>query len=113
MEPYLELHARGQAHSVEAWRDGQLVGGLYGVHLGAAFFGESMFVKPDVGGRDASKVCLTHLVERMRANGFQLLDSQFANPHLERFGCVEIPADEYLMRLTIALRVNAPWEHPC
>ncbi|HXZ86099.1 MAG TPA: leucyl/phenylalanyl-tRNA--protein transferase, partial [Myxococcota bacterium] len=70
---YLDLFARGFAHSVEAWRDGRLVGGLYGVHIGAAFFGESMFSRPELGGRDSSKLCLATLVEWLRAGGFRLL----------------------------------------
>lgn len=106
---YCELHARGFAHSVEAWREGELVGGLYGVALGAAFFGESMFSRPEKGGRDASKVCLVALVETLRAGGFTLLDTQFATSHLERFGCVEIPRAEYLERLQHALARRAVW----
>jgi leucyl/phenylalanyl-tRNA--protein transferase len=106
---YVELHARGFAHSVEAWRDGQLVGGLYGVHLGAAFFGESMFSRPEAGGRDSSKLCLATLVDWLRAGGFQLLDTQFRTPHLARFGCVEIPRDEYLERLEAALELRGRW----
>jgi len=106
---YLALHARGLAHSVEAWRDGQLVGGLYGVHLGAAFFGESMFSRPEAGGRDSSKLCLVALVEWLRKGGFRLLDTQFNTPHLARFGCVEITREEYLTQLAHALRVRASW----
>lgn len=106
---YCELAARGFAHSVEAWRDGELVGGLYGVALGAAFFGESMFSRPEKGGRDASKVCLVALVETLRAGGFTLLDTQFTTRHLERFGCVEIPRAEYLERLADALARRATW----
>lgn len=106
---YCELHARGFAHSVEAWREGELVGGLYGVALGAAFFGESMFSRPEKGGRDASKVCLVALVETLRAGGFTLLDTQFATSHLERFGCVEIPRAEYLQRLQHALARRGVW----
>ena len=97
---YARLHEMGFAHSVEAWRDGRLVGGLYGVSLGAAFFGESMFHR----ARDASKVALVHLVDRLRARGFELLDAQASTQHLRRFGCVDIPADEYLLRLKRALR---------
>lgn len=106
---YSGLHERGFAHSVEAWRGGQLVGGLYGVHIGAAFFGESMFVRPELGGTGASKVCLVHLVEHLRAIGGRLLDTQFTNPHLERFGCVEIPRDDYLVRLEDAARRPVDW----
>jgi leucyl/phenylalanyl-tRNA--protein transferase len=106
---YVELHARGFAHSVEAWREGRLVGGLYGVHIGAAFFGESMFSRPEHGGRDASKVCLVTLVDWLRAGGFHLLDTQFRTPHLARFGCVEIPRAEYLERLEEALERSGRW----
>jgi len=109
IEPYLELFARGFAHSVEAWRDGALVGGLYGVHLGAAFFGESMFSRPEAGGRDASKVCLVALVERLRRGGFRLLDTQFRTPHLARFGCVELPRERYLELLDDALGRHGRW----
>jgi leucyl/phenylalanyl-tRNA--protein transferase len=109
---YAELHAAGHAHSVEAWADGRLVGGLYGVHLGAAFFGESMFIHPELGGRDASKVCLVALVENMKERGFLLLDTQFTNEHLEQFGCVEIPRDDYLRRLEVALLREADWGEP-
>jgi len=95
----LELFARGVAHSVEAWRDEELVGGLYGVALGAAFFGESMFSTR----RDASKVALTHLVGRLRAGGFRLLDTQFVTDHLSTFGAIEIDKTEYRRRLEAAL----------
>ena len=100
---YCDLHDRGAAHSLEAWRDGRLVGGVYGVHLGGAFFGESMFSRPKIGGTDASKVCLVHLVERLQARGFSLLDTQYVNEHLRQFGCVEIPGDSYAELLRIAL----------
>ena len=106
---YVELHALGHAHSVEAWRDGRLVGGLYGVHLGAAFFGESMFSRPEAGGRDSSKLCLVTLVEWLRAGGFRLLDTQFRTPHLARFGCVEISRKRYLAQLERALEHTASW----
>ncbi|MBI3113353.1 MAG: leucyl/phenylalanyl-tRNA--protein transferase, partial [Rhodospirillales bacterium] len=89
----------GFAHSVEAWRDGRLVGGLYGVAMGGAFFGESMFSSV----RDASKVALVHLVARLRLGGFKLLDVQFITDHLRQFGAVEIPARLYLERLEAAL----------
>lgn len=104
LQAYIELFERGFAHSVEAWRDGDLVGGLYGVHVGGAFFGESMFSRPNAGGTDASKVCLVHLVERLRRNGFTLLDTQFVNEHLEQFGCTEISAADYDARLLQAIR---------
>jgi leucyl/phenylalanyl-tRNA--protein transferase len=109
IELYCELAARGFAHSIEAWRGGELVGGLYGVSIGAAFFGESMFSRPERGGRDASKVCLVALVRTLRAGGYVLLDTQFATRHLERFGCVEIPREEYLARLEAALARRALW----
>jgi leucyl/phenylalanyl-tRNA--protein transferase len=96
---YEALHALGLAHSVEAWRGGELAGGLYGVALGGAYFGESMFSR----GRDASKVALAALVERLRARGYLLLDTQFLTPHLARFGAVAIPRAEYLHRLAAAL----------
>lgn len=92
---YCELHARGHAHSVECWREGQLVGGLYGVSLGAAFFGESMFSRE----RDASKIALVYLVARLIAGGYKLLDTQFVTEHLKQFGAIEIPRDEYRVRL--------------
>lgn len=88
---YAELYERGDAHSVECWLDGELVGGLYGVSLGAAFFGESMFSR----ARDASKVALVHLVGRLKAGGYRLLDTQFVTEHLKQFGAVEIPRTEY------------------
>ena len=99
IKAYVRLHDLGFAHSVECWRGDALAGGLYGVSLGAAFFGESMFHR----ARDASKVALVHLVERLRERGFELLDTQATTSHLERFGCVEIPAREYLVRLRKAL----------
>ena len=102
---YCTLHALGLAHSVECYRDGRLEGGLYGVHLGAAFFGESMFHR----GRDASKVALVALVERMKRQGFTLLDVQFGTEHLSRFGVIEIPCAEYLARLAEALDKPCAW----
>jgi leucyl/phenylalanyl-tRNA--protein transferase len=100
LESYIELHRLGFAHSVEAWQGGQLAGGLYGVHLGRAFFGESMFHRV----ADASKVALVALVERLKTRGFLLLDTQWTTPHLEQFGAIEIPRDEYLRRLARALK---------
>ena len=97
-----ELHARGFAHSVEAWLDGRLAGGLYGIALGGAFFGESMFSTE----RDASKVALTHLVARLTVGGFTLLDSQFITDHLTTFGAEEITRAEYARRLAAALGVE-------
>lgn len=106
---YGRLHAMGTAHTVEAWRQGVLVGGLYGVRLGAAFFAESMFHRAEAGGSDASKVCLVRLVEILRAGGFDLVDVQYLTPHLARFGCLEIPRADYLERLARALRRTAAW----
>ncbi len=100
---YLELHRRGHAHSVEAWLGDALVGGLYGVAIGGAFFGESMFSRPLEGGRDASKVCLVSLVNRLRARRFVLLDCQYANPHMVSLGAIEISADDYLASLAVAI----------
>jgi leucyl/phenylalanyl-tRNA--protein transferase len=102
---YGALFAAGHAHSVECWRDGELAGGLYGVQLGAAFFGESMFSK----ARDASKVALVHLVDGLIRGGFMLLDTQFLTSHLARFGAVEIPRDEYLLELQRAIAQLAVW----
>ncbi len=106
---YVDLHAHGLAHSVEAFLDERLVGGLYGVHIGAAFFGESMFSRPEQGGTDASKICLVELVEGLRAGGFTLLDIQFSTPHLARFGCVEIPRARYLSMLEDAIERRGNW----
>ena len=92
---YAELNARGHAHSIECWRDERLVGGLYGVTLGGAFFGESMFSRE----RDASKVALVHLVARLKRGGWRLLDAQFLTAHLSQFGAVEMPQAAYLRKL--------------
>jgi len=102
---YTALHASGHAHSLECWHDGELVGGLYGVRLGAAFFGESMFSRQ----RDASKVALVHLVQGLKRSGFVLLDTQFITAHLARFGAIEIPRERYLLKLHDALNREAPW----
>jgi len=102
VDSYVALHRLGLAHSVEAWRGGQLAGGLYGVALGGVFFGESMFHRET----DASKIALIALVERLNQRGFRLLDTQWSTPHLEQFGAVEIPRREYLRRLARALRVT-------
>ena len=96
---YTKLHRLGFAHSVESWLNEQLVGGLYGVTMGGLFAGESMFSQR----RDASKVALVHLIERLQTRGFQLLDVQFMTEHLRRFGALEIPAAEYERRLVGAL----------
>ncbi len=99
---YARLHAMGFAHSVEVWWDGQLAGGLYGVSLGGAFFGESMFHRRT----DASKIALVSLVERLRDRGYALLDAQASTSHLRTFGCLELPAPEYLRRLDAALQLR-------
>ncbi len=96
---YLQLHALGFAHSVETWKEGALAGGLYGVALGGAFFGESMFSR----ARHASKIALVHLVERLHERKFELLDTQFITPHLARFGTIEISREEYLAFLGKAI----------
>ncbi|NCT41374.1 MAG: leucyl/phenylalanyl-tRNA--protein transferase [Alphaproteobacteria bacterium] len=97
---FIKLHKMGHAHSVEAWNDeGELVGGLYGLAMGGAFFGESMFSR----ATDASKITLAHLVARLWKGGFVLLDTQFVNEHLEQFGVYEVTHEQYLMQLTEAL----------
>ena len=98
-----ELFRKGHVHTVEAWRDGALVGGLYGLALGGAFFGESMFARE----RDASKVALVHLMARLKRGGFTLVDTQFLTPHLVQFGAVEIPRDDYVRLLDEALAGKA------
>ena len=100
---YSALFERGAAHSVECWQEGELVGGLYGVSIGAAFFGESMFSRVT----DASKVALAHLVARLRRGGFRLLDTQFLTPHLAQFGAIEISRARYHRLLAEALRYRA------
>ena len=102
IESYCALHAQGYAHSVEVRQDGALVGGLYGVALGGAFFGESMFHH----ATDASKVALVALVNRLRARGFVLLDTQWVTAHLQQFGAIEIPRPEYLRRLDESLKLE-------
>src|SRR5436190_7494220 len=102
VESYERLHRVGHAHSVEAWQDGKLAGGLYGVTIGGAFFGESMFHHV----RDASKVALLGLVEHLRSRKFVLLDTQWLTPHLQQFGAIEVPRTKYLHLLTTA--VNLP-----
>ncbi len=99
---YTELHHMGYAHSVESWYQGQLVGGLYGVALGGAFFGESMFSRMP----DASKVAFVALIERLRERGFVLLDAQYSNPHTQRLGAIEIPRSEFLARLRVAVQLH-------
>lgn len=103
LELYTALHRLGHAHSVEAWQGGLLVGGLYGVSLGAAFFGESMFAR----ARDASKIALVHLVARLIVGGYRLLDAQFMTEHLRQFGTVEIKQADYLVLLADAVARDA------
>lgn len=100
---YNVLHERGQCHSVECWQEGKLVGGLYGVALGGAFFGESMFSR----ARDASKIALCHLVARLRAGGFVLLDTQFITDHLAQFGTIEVARPVYKQQLQAAISTAA------
>ena len=100
---YLALHATGRAHSVEVWMDGALAGGVFGVTLGAAYFGESMFSRRT----DGSKLALAHLVDRLRTGGFQLFDTQFTTSHLESLGAVEIPRAEYRRQLHLAIATPA------
>ncbi len=102
---YTQLHHVGLAHSVEAWKEGELVGGLYGVSLGGAFMGESMFSR----ATDASKVCLVALVEHLKARGFVLHDVQYWTPHLATLGVTEIPRKQYERRLRAALRLECSW----
>jgi leucyl/phenylalanyl-tRNA--protein transferase len=102
IESYEKLHELGHAHSVEAWHDDKLAGGLYGVSVGGAFFGESMFHRE----RDASKMALVALVERLRAKNFVLLDTQWLTPHLAQFGAVEISRTQYLHLLTGAVELK-------
>ena len=102
---FAELHEKGYAHSVECWRDGELAGGLYGVAIGGAFFAESMFSR----SRDASKVALAHLVDRLCATRFVLLDVQMNTPHLARLGVVVISREAYEIHLARALTVSTDW----
>ena len=103
LDAYAELHRLGHCHSVEAWQDDQLVGGLYGVSLGSAFFGESMFSRQT----DASKICLVKLVDHLRQRGFTLLDTQLTTDHLKKFGAVDVPRKQYEKLLAQALLKNA------
>ncbi len=100
---YCDLHEMGFAHSVECWRDDSLVGGLYGVALGGAFFGESMFSRAP----NASKIALVHLAARLKKGGFELLDTQFETPHLRQFGVTEIPREDYRTQLSTSVRKTA------
>lgn len=99
LDAYRLLHRIGHAHSIEVWQDGRLAGGLYGVRIGAAFFGESMFSR----ATDASKAALAHLVARLKVGGFRLLDAQFLTPHLASLGAVEVSRDDYLQLLSVAV----------
>ncbi len=105
IKTYTYLHLAGVTHSVEAWQNGRLQGGLYGVALGAAFMGESMFSY----ATDASKVCLVALVEHLKVRGYVLHDTQFTTPHLESLGVTEIPRKMYEKRLKEALRLRCSW----
>jgi len=100
---YSNLHKIGHAHSIEAWQKNRLVGGLYGVSLGSAFFGESMFSIVS----NSSKVCLVYLLANLKIKGFRLLDTQFINPHLKKLGAIEIPRKKYLKMLGNSLKKNA------
>ena len=102
IDAYCTLHSLGFAHSVETWQEGALVGGLYGVSIGGAFFGESMFSSQT----DASKVALVHLVARLKKTGFKILDTQFTNDHLEQFGVYEIDYDDYMEQLKSAVTME-------
>jgi leucyl/phenylalanyl-tRNA---protein transferase len=102
IDSYVVLHQLGRAHSVESWKDGVLVGGLYGVSIGGAFFGESMFSR----ATDASKVALVALVERLRAQGFVLLDTQWTTEHLKTFGAQDVPRRAYMRRLAAAISLK-------
>ena len=103
---YSLLHAEGHVHSIETRIEGQLVGGLYGVHVGGAFFGESMFHL----ATDASKIALVGLVEHLRSRGFALLDTQWMTPHLERFGTMLVSKGAYLQMLDDAVKMDVTWE---
>ena len=105
IQAYTQLYEGQLAHSIETWLDGELVGGLYGVSLGGFFAGESMFHRE----RDASKVALVHLVERMLRGGYTLLDVQFMTPHLQRFGTIEVPRKYYKKLLAQALHAGTRW----
>lgn len=105
---YVALHIRGYAHSIEVWDDDRLVGGVYGVAIGGAFFGESMFSRVT----DASKIALAYLVDRLRLGGYQLFDAQFITPHLASLGAVEVPRDHYRAMLVEALTKEASFDSP-
>ncbi len=105
---FIELHHQGHAHSIECWQNGKLIGGLYGLAIGAVFCGESMFSKAD----DASKIALVHLCARLDKGGFTILDTQFTNPHLEQFGIYEIPQKEYEDLIKIEMNKTADFILP-
>ena len=105
---YLALHDQGAAHALEVWQDQTLIGGVYGVVLGAAFFGESMFSK----ATDGSKIALAYLTDRLRLGGYLLFDTQFLTPHLQSLGAIEIPRADYHLQLTSALRRTANFDPP-
>lgn len=114
-DAFLALHTGGHAHSVEAWLEGPdgrraLVGGLYGLRIGSIFCGESMFSRPELGGTDASKVCLVHLVHHLRRRGFTHLDAQLENPHLDQFGAYQIPSRTFGRALSTHAGERVPWE---
>jgi leucyl/phenylalanyl-tRNA---protein transferase len=112
---YATLHRHGHAHSIEAWVGGgeaALVGGIYGVSIGGAFFAESMFSRPAIGGTDASKVCLAHLVAHLRRCGFTLMDVQFRNPHIDQFGVYAVRRNAYMKMLREAVDQPVTWLAP-
>ncbi len=102
---YTQVHGLGFAHSIEAWRAGQLVGGIYGVAIGGAFFGESMFSREPY----ASQVCYARLIDHLRSRGYTLFDVQFVNKHLQQFGVVEVPQADYMGRLADAIVLEVGW----
>ncbi len=103
---YTSLHFKGHGHSVECWREGELVGGLYGISLRGVFFGESMFSRET----DASKIALVHLATRLSVGGYAFIDTQFITKHLSRFGAVEVPRNEYRGMLAAALKIDADFD---
>ncbi len=122
VEWYTQLHQSGHAHSIEVWRERELVGGIYGVSIGGAFFGESMFSRPrprlpdgsrdPSDGADASRVALVVLVRHLERCGYTLFDTQFQNEHIEQFGVVEIARDEFMHKLGKAIEIPDPWIQP-
>lgn len=110
---YAEVHRAGAAHSIEAWLDSTLVGGVYGVSIGAAFFAESMFHRAQAGGTSAGNAALVRLLRHTRDLGYALFDTQILNPHTARFGCVEVPRDEYLNGLADAIARADAWTPLC